>query len=56
MLSKYSFFICTIIAQIAQLVFETLDAMTSRDLKTLTELGVFRISELKGSGVFYEFD
>lgn len=39
-----------------QLLSEISNATASRDLKSLTELGVFRISESKGSGTFYEFD
>lgn len=39
-----------------QLLSEISDATASRDLKALTELGVFKISESKGSGTFYEFD
>jgi hypothetical protein len=30
--------------------------MASRNLKIVTELGVFKISELKGSGTFYELN
>jgi Fic family protein len=40
----------------AKLLSEISDATASRDLKTLTELGVFKISESKGSGTFCEFD
>ena len=39
-----------------QLLSEISNATASRDLKSLTELGVFRISDSKGSGTFYEFD
>jgi len=39
-----------------QLLSEISNATASRDLKSLTEVGVFRISESKGSGIFYEFD
>jgi ATP-dependent DNA helicase RecG len=39
-----------------QLLSEISDATASRDLKTLTKLGIFKISGSKGSGTFYEFD
>lgn len=39
-----------------QLLSEISDATASRDLKTLVELGVLKISESKGSGTFYEFE
>ncbi|HQZ26324.1 MAG TPA: hypothetical protein PLD18_13580 [Flavobacterium sp.] len=40
----------------AKLLSEISDSTASRDLKTVTELGVFKISESKGLGTFYELN
>ena len=40
----------------AKLLSEISDSTASRDLKTVTELGVFKISESKGLGTFHELN